>query len=98
MDDATIRLELSKYSFYDEGTYYLSDLYKYIFGKGANESVNVNMYDVNYNGRIDNEDYEIIFQYQTDKLTGLPGKNTQYYTCANKSYFSGGPVDVGGDD
>ena len=89
-------MELSKYSFYEE--YELSDLYTYIFS-GKNEgNVNANLYDVNYNGRIDNEDYEIIFQYQTDKLSGLPGKNTQYYTCANKSYFSGGPVDVGGDD
>lgn len=97
-DDATVRMELSKYSFYNEETYPLLPLHKYIFNEETDEEINANLYDVNHNGRIDNEDYEIIFQYQTDVVASLPGRNTQYYTCANKSYFSGGPIDVGGDD
>jgi hypothetical protein len=46
-------------------------------------------YDINKNYRIDAEDYII----STDKNKG---KNTRFYTCANKNFFSGGPVEDGG--
>lgn len=95
--DKTIRDGLSQYKVYDD-TYDLQFLHNYLYGVNAdNGYAGIIKYDVNYNNRVDNMDYEIISQYKNDKISELPGKNTWYYTCANKSYFSGGPVKVGGD-
>lgn len=47
-------------------------------------------FDLNKNGRIDPEDEAIQSDYHSGKKS-----NTNFYTCADKSYFSGGPVGGG---
>ncbi len=54
-----------------------------------------NQYDLNKNGRIDQEDKKIYVNYYDSLNHSVNPSNTKFYTCANKSYFSGGPV--GGD-
>ena len=44
--------------------------------------------DLNKNGRIDSDDYII-------SLDQNKNKNTVFYTCANKTFLSGGPVEEG---
>lgn len=69
-------------------------LYDYVFSGGT--PVSLETYDLNKNFRIDRQDYEILFKWQADSAA-LTGSNTLFYTCANKSYFSGGPISVGGE-
>lgn len=56
--------------------------------------------DVNFNGLFDSEDIEIMQEYAKvydsenteSALSPYPGKLINYYSCANKTYKSGGPV------
>lgn len=51
--------------------------------------------DVNYNGRMDSEDLEIMTAYAKEYVSDevYKDKFKKYYTCANKTYKSGGPVE-----
>ena len=54
---------------------------------GSNSLINLG-YDMNKNYRNDLQDLYIL---QPDNR----GKNIQYYTCANKTFLSGGPIEGG---
>lgn len=86
-DSTVIRNSLNLYDTLDISAN--SDYYsRFMNGNGSYER----KYDLNKNGRIDNEDYNIYNNYFDSVKTGKSPANTKFYTCANKSYFSGGPV------
>ena len=92
-DETLIRSRLSSFKSYDNLS--LDSLYDYIFNDG--KPVDVNLYDLNNNYRVDRGDFEILSQSEIDKLS-MTGSNTKFYTCANKSFLSGGPINIGGGD
>lgn len=50
-------------------------------------------YDLNKNFRVDSEDYELLNNYLKNDDSGIAQDNSRFYTCANKTYKSGGPVE-----
>lgn len=50
-------------------------------------------YDLNKNYRADSEDYELLMNYLKNVNDEREQSNSKYYTCANKTYKSGGPVE-----
>lgn len=81
-----IRYEFDKVlNNYSEEMYTLEKVRATVYG----ESVKFNpAYDFNNNHRNDTDDVEIFMNKD---------KNTQFYTCANKSYKSGGPTEGGSE-
>lgn len=70
-------------------------LFDFMFGYG--EPVDLELYDLNKNYRVDRVDYEMLLRAQADSAA-LTGSNTAFYTCANKTYYSGGPIKIEGVD
>lgn len=52
------------------------------------EILNDKSHDLNKNNRLDDQDYIL-------STEGYKGRNTQFYTCANKTFLSGGPIEGG---
>jgi len=52
-------------------------------------------FDVNKNGWFDSDDLDLIYNYLSNKEEGKDQSNNQFYTCANKTFKSGGPVERG---
>lgn len=69
----------------------MENMRKYVYGNSNNY---YSVYDLNKNGMMDTEDVEILEKHlmTEEELKALENKekNTNFYTCANKSYKSGG--------
>ena len=69
----------------------MENVRKYVYGNSNNY---YSVYDLNKNGMMDTEDVEILEKHlmTEEELKALENKekNTNFYTCANKSYKSGG--------
>ena len=69
----------------------MENMRKYVYGNSNNY---YSVYDLNKNGMIDTEDVEILEKHlmTEEELKALENKekNTNFYTCADKSYKSGG--------
>lgn len=63
-----------------------SDIQAKMIAISKGENFYDSYYDLSKNGRIDNNDYIVSFEENHSK-------NTVFYTCANKTFLSGGPVE-----
>lgn len=90
-DDSKIRSAFNSYINYDD-----LNLNVLIQSLDNGEKYSDSRYDLNYNNRSDADDYHILALYGINKTSGEAQKNTSYYTCANKSFLSGGPEESEG--
>lgn len=93
----TCYLSQSQFNVYDGPLYDPVDqlkLHKKLFDSAFTDDLDKAKYDLNYNNRFDSEDFEILSRYVSNMQASKEQDNTKFYTCANKTYKSGGPVEV----